>query len=211
MAEKQQTQMSRTVVNADVTLYTLEAQRIFKRFYNRTDFALMWLDEIYDRITAVEEFAGIFKQIDTRIADCFNEIALRREQIAELLTEQGVSDINVTHEEPKTLNANIQHPTSMKLKRLIESYDEFMKDIHTLWLIGLFNRAQRKEASAQIRAKITDICVQTIQTNGTAQKLYKRAKKEGGSVNKLLSQEEDPPLTEQELELNTAQAAGTTN
>lgn len=174
--------MSRTVIHAQITLGTPEAQRVFRRNFARVDSALMWLDTIYDRISGVEDFSNVFRQIETRITDALADIAQRKAQLRQLAEEEGIADVEVEHTQPLKLPADIQHPLSMQLMKLFSTFDDFLKDVQLLWILGILNRSQKKEAAAHARRHISEIALTIMRTNNLAQPLHKKAKAEGKAV-----------------------------
>ena len=195
--------MSRTVVHAQITLTTTESQRLFKRVFERTDTALMWLDTIYDRMSAVEQFSGVFESLDNRLSAVMQVIEDGKAQMAQLAEEEGPADIEVEHTAPQRLPANISHPVSMKLMRLFTAFDAYMQEVNSLWILGILNRPQKKEAAARVRKGISEICLTIMRTNSSAQALYRKAKAAGLPVTRL-ADTEDEADTEFEEELPKA-------
>ncbi|TDX26792.1 hypothetical protein DFO67_11557 [Modicisalibacter xianhensis] len=137
---------SRPVFMQELTLHSLQAQRVVDRSLSRVSYSLFSLDVILqvigkrDQVDQVEEVvSGLINEGATTLDNGIAQLQAR-------LKEHGYESLP-QYTNPKQQTIEISSPNVAKFARLISKLDTVISLLDTLWLHGLVTSKQRTNAA----------------------------------------------------------------
>jgi len=170
------TALPRPVTKLHVELKGVDAQRLFRRLYQRTDIALIWLDTVLDQVASNNELKEADQLIKDGLAKCSDSFKSQIAQMKQLREENGMEDMEVSYKNPQKLTVDAQTPIAIRFINLFKLMDQLMNEVDVLWFAEIIDRSQRKDAAAKARKEISGASTQIINFNTRAQALIKKKK-----------------------------------
>lgn len=145
MANTTKNRISRPVIEREISLKTPCAQRVFNRSYNEVSRNLYSLG-VVSRVLASEEVADeVDAIVQQRLKEMEEALQAERERLEALREENGVDQLP-TYTEPKAIPAGVSSPTTFQYLSLIQSLDELVVRLDSLWLTDVFTSKQKLRA-----------------------------------------------------------------
>jgi hypothetical protein len=185
------TSLPRPVTRVQISLKSAECQRLFRRLYERTDSALIWLDTVLDKVANHDDLNEADDLIRSHITNCANDLRQQISQMKVLKEDNGLEDAEIQYKNPHKGQVEAQTPLSIQFINLFKLMDELMTEVDVLWFYEVITRDQRKDASNKTRKAISSTSTAIINFNNRAQSLVKKLKE--GPVGNESAQETEKP------------------
>ncbi len=147
---------SRPVFDETITVHSDHAQRLIDRGLFRVSAALYAIDVILRIIGDDAEMDQVEAIVNQSIADFAQAMSREQEQMTLLRTQRGVTRVP-RYEAPRTLTVHVHSPQMAQYTALIQSLDQLMMTIDTLWLNGALTSKQRVNGCYAWRVRLLRI------------------------------------------------------
>jgi hypothetical protein len=139
---------SRPVFKQNLTVYTLQAQRVVERSLTRVSYSLFSLDVILQIIGVREQVDEVSQIVQGHIAKADEQLEEKIQQMDVLFTQHEIQDVP-SYTNPISLDVEITSPQVAQFLRLVRKLDSLMAKIDSLWLHGLLTSKQRTQAGLE--------------------------------------------------------------
>lgn len=139
---------SRPVFKQNLTVYTLQAQRVVERSLSRVSYSLFSLDVILQIIGIREQVDEVSQIVQGHITKADEQLDERIQQMDVLFTQHEIQDVP-SYTNPISLDVEITSPQVAQFMRLVRKLDQLMAKIDSLWLHGLLTSKQRTQAGLE--------------------------------------------------------------
>lgn len=129
----------------NLTLNTLQAQKVMTRSFSRTAGSLYRIDVILRIIGGEESAERMEMVISTAIREVETELQNAQKQMSDLLEDNGVDQLPV-YDTPTTESVRITSPHVSRFVGLVRKLDRLVSSIDALWLSGLMSNKEHSDA-----------------------------------------------------------------
>lgn len=180
----------------EITLNSLQSQRVFDRHFKRVSKALLDLEVVLQVITDKIGERDAISAMEDKISELFEHVNKdldgEIERCRVLLNDNGIVEM-VEYTSPKTISVELTSPQLINFTRMLSQLDELMLLIDTLWLNTILNNRQRLDANFAWQQRLMKLASRIIGNQNRARQAAFRAGL-GDKVNELApedSQEDD--------------------
>lgn len=169
---------SRAFYNTEVTLHTHDAQvamtRTFEHtrnslFYTSIILKIVWDDE--SKIEVVDAY------IDNLLAKMQKQLNDEIARLSALMDSQAIASI-ASYSDPTPYTVQIDSPRLTSYVRIIETLDNLIRLIDTVWLGAIINDRERRTESFKWRQLVIKLAGQIIGQQGRARHAARKAGKD---------------------------------
>jgi len=147
---------SRPVFDEHITVHSDHAQRLIDRGLFRVSSALYAIDVILRIIGDDDEMDQVEAIVNELIQAFAQAMSSEQEQLTVLRTQRGITRVP-RYEAPRTLTVHVHSPQMAQYTALIQSLDQLMIMIDTLWLNGALTSKQRVNGCFAWRVRLLRI------------------------------------------------------
>lgn len=153
-----------------VTLHSIHAQKIVRRSFERTSNALYNADVVVRILTSSEEKGDQLEEVIHRMINdieaSLNEAFQGR---MKQLEEKGIT-ILPKYASPKDYNFEVRSPHVARYIQLVVLFDEYIKHIDALWLMGVMDNSEHDKDAYNWRQAILKFSSDVIDVESRAMK-----------------------------------------
>lgn len=147
------TRFSIPIFEKEVTLNSLESQRVIESVYSRTMRALYNIDVILRFIGDVDDTAAVWKVIDDKIAAMRKSLNDEKARLQTVIDTAGVTQ-KLTYGRPITEMFKISSPSALDFIEAIVTLDEVIGLADRLWFARAMPRTERFALNARWQRRV---------------------------------------------------------
>lgn len=156
--------LSRPVIRQKKIIYTLQAQRVVEKMFERTCSALFSTDVILQVIADEADAEQATSFVNVQFADLIDDIENNIVQIKTLLKESGneIDSLEMEYTNPKRIEVFITSPTVGQYSKLLSKFDQFICLIDIAWMYSLIESKERTKVENEWQNKIKSLSSKII-------------------------------------------------
>lgn len=163
-----------------ITLNSLQSQRVYNRSFVRVSRSLFSIDVILQIITDRNGDRQAIDAMETAIRELFTkfstDLADEIGRCKKLLADNGISEGDMaTYTDPREIQVQLTSPQVIEFARLMVQLDELMSLVDTLWLNTIFDNRQRADANFVWQQRLIKLASRIIGNEGRARRAAYRA------------------------------------
>lgn len=170
---------SRAMMTRNITLHSLQAQRVVYRNFDKLRQTLFSISVILPQTHSEEEVKTIDAYIDSAFDQVMKELEKSQDQMKKVLDDMGVAEV-IEFSNPMLLSIKLDTPRISRFLGLIMLLDDLIRTVETMWLCGQFTQDQRTQSTSQWQRRLLKLSARII---GMEQRIRNSAKTKGLDVN----------------------------
>lgn len=189
---------SRAVFKENITFRSLQAHHVMDRCFDKLNRSLFSISVILQITCNEDKIDQINEVIDGYFSEVEKDLSIQVEQMKKILDDNGVETL-AGYTKPRIFELEIYSPRMKKFLMLVNSLDELIRLIDTVWFAAELTDKQKKVAGIQWRQRL-------IKLSGRVINIERRARNDAANQGKNEEVEAAAPSDTSETDVEVLEA-----